>query len=151
MNTTFNSRLAEGFDAFGKEFDTLVGGDGLRDEIAPAVFRQFAGEEAALAAHLHGFLIEVVHELVNQREGDEFDLVGRLREFADEDIAAVINAAFGFGGEYLGYCCVEAYSSCLRRKGILFVPIIFWRTLETFHHRRVEMTSTGTAPRVRVF
>jgi hypothetical protein len=49
---------------------------------------------------LHGFLVEVVHEFVNQRERDEFDLVGRLREFADEDIAAGVNAAFGFGGEH---------------------------------------------------
>ena len=43
-------RTAEGFDFARKERDTFVGGDGLRKEIAPAVFRQFAGEEAALAA-----------------------------------------------------------------------------------------------------
>ena len=100
MNTTFNSRLAEGFDALGKKRDPFVGGDGLREEIAPAVFRQLAGEEAAFAAELHGLLIEVVHELVNEGERDEFDLVGRLRELADEDVAAGVNAAFGFGGEH---------------------------------------------------
>ena len=63
-------RMAEGFDAFGKERDAFVGGDGLREEIAPAVFGQLAGEETALAAELHGFLIEVVHEFVNEGEGN---------------------------------------------------------------------------------
>jgi len=31
--------VTEGLDAFGKEGDTFVGGDCLREEIAPAVFR----------------------------------------------------------------------------------------------------------------
>jgi hypothetical protein len=92
--------VADGLDAFGKEGDALVGGDGLREEIAPAVFRQLASEEAAFPANLHGFLVEVVHELVDERQRDEFDLVGRQREFADEDIPAGVNAAFGFGGEH---------------------------------------------------
>ena len=30
---------------------------------------------------------------------DEFDLIGPLPEFADEDVAGDVNAAFGFGGE----------------------------------------------------
>src|ERR1019366_2164919 len=96
-------RMAERLDALGKQRDPFVGGDRLREEIAPAVFRQAVDEKAAFAAHLHGFLVEVVHEFVNQRERDEFNLIGRLREFADENIAAVINTAFGFGGEHLFY------------------------------------------------
>ena len=43
---------------------------------------------------------EEVHLLVNKSMGDEFDLIGRLREFADEDIAAGIDTAFGFGREH---------------------------------------------------
>jgi len=89
-------RVAERFDAFGKKRDAFLGGDGLREEIAPAIFRQPAGEEAALAAELYGFLVEVVHKLVNQRQRDEFDLIGRQRQLADEDVSGGVNAAFGF-------------------------------------------------------
>jgi hypothetical protein len=59
-----------------------------------------AGEEGAFAAHGHGVLVEVVHELVDEREGDELDLVGGEREFADEEVAAGVEAALGFGGEH---------------------------------------------------
>jgi len=65
---------------------------------------------SGLAAKLHGFLVEVVHEFVNQGERNEFDLIGGLRELADEDIAAVINAAFGFGGEH-GYVTERGQST----------------------------------------
>ena len=75
----------------------------MRHQRAPPVFRQPVDEKAALAAELHGFLVEVVHELVNQRERDEFDLIGRLRQLADKDIAAGVNAAFGFGSEHWIY------------------------------------------------
>ena len=67
---------------------------------AVVVGREVAGEETALSAHLDGFLVEVVHELVDEREGDELDLIGGQRELADEDIAAGVDAAFGFGGEH---------------------------------------------------
>ena len=97
-------RAAKNLDAARKERDAFVGGDGLREEISPAVFRQFAGEEAAFAAELHGFLVEVVHEFVNERERDEFDLIGRLGEFTDEDIAAGVNTAFSFGVEHVECC-----------------------------------------------
>lgn len=53
-----------------------------------------------MAAHRHGLLVEVVHELVDEREGDELDLVGGERELADKDVAAGVNAAFGIGGEH---------------------------------------------------
>ena len=89
-------RVAQRLDAFGKQRDPLVRRNRLREEVAPAVFRQPAGEEAALAAELHGFLVEVVHEFVDERESDELDLVRRLRELADEDVAAGVDPAFGF-------------------------------------------------------
>ena len=102
-------RMAESFDAFGEKRDAFVGGDGLREEIAPAVFRKFAREETALAAEFHGFLVEVIHEFVNQRERDEFDLIRRLGEFADEDIATGVDAAFGFGGEHRDVGCQSSF------------------------------------------
>ena len=92
--------VADGLDAFGEEGDALVAGDSLRQQGAPAVFRERAGEEGALTAHRHGFLVEVVHELVDEREGDELDLIGGEREFADEEVAAGVEAALGFGGEH---------------------------------------------------
>jgi hypothetical protein len=77
---------------------TSIAGDGLREEIAPAVFCQLAGEKAAFASELYGLLVEVVHELVDERKRNEFDLVGWQRDFTDEDIPASVDAPFGFGG-----------------------------------------------------
>src|ERR1019366_1676183 len=76
--------ITEGLDAFRKERDAFISGDGLRQKIAPAVFRQLSSEEGTFAPELYGLLIEVVHELVDQCERDEFDLVGGQRELADE-------------------------------------------------------------------
>lgn len=61
------------------------------------------GEEAALAAHLLGLGIHVVHELVDEDDGDLFDLGFGVGHLADEDVAAGIDAAFGFGVEHGGF------------------------------------------------
>jgi hypothetical protein len=92
--------MAERLDALGEKRHPLIGGDGLWEQRAPAVRREAFDEEAAFAAHLHGLLIKVVHELVDERQSDELDLVGGQRELAHEHIAAGINATFGFGGEH---------------------------------------------------
>ena len=85
--------VADGFDTFGEKGDALVAGNGQRQEGAPAVFRERAGEAGALAAHRHGLLVEVVHELVDEGEADELDLIGREGECADEEVAARVEAA----------------------------------------------------------
>ena len=41
--------------------------------------------------------IHVVHELVDQGDGDLFDLRFRVGHFADEDVAGGVNAGFSLG------------------------------------------------------
>jgi hypothetical protein len=45
-----------------------------RHELGPAVAGKVAGEELALAAQFLGLGVHVVHELVDQRDGDLLDL-----------------------------------------------------------------------------
>src|SRR3977135_351902 len=78
----------------------FVGGDSLWQQIAPPIFRERAGEERALSAKLHGVLIKVVHEFIDQRERDQLDLIGRQRKLSDEDIAAGGDAALGFSSQH---------------------------------------------------
>lgn len=94
----FHIRSAEQLDATGKAVHPLIGGNSLRHQGTPAVVRQRADKEGALATEIHGLVVEVVHEFVDECDGDEFDLIGRLREFTNEDIPARINTAFGIGG-----------------------------------------------------
>ena len=64
-------------------------------ELGPAVSRELFGEEFALAAELFGLGVHVVHELVDQRDGDLLDLALRVGDLADEDVAGSVDAAFG--------------------------------------------------------
>ena len=80
-----------------------------RHQFGPAVFGIVAGKEAALAAQFFGLGVHVVHELVDQRNGDLLDLRFRVGHFADQDVAAGVDAAFGVGVEhwrlvFLGGC-----------------------------------------------
>ena len=66
-------------------------------EPGPAVAGKVSGEELALAAEFLGLGIHVVHELVDEGDGDLLDLGLRVGNFADEDIAGGVDAAFGIG------------------------------------------------------
>ncbi len=68
--------------------------------IAPGVFRNPVAQGRASATKLHGLLVEVVYEFLNQRERAEFDPIGRLPKIADEDVAAAIHTTFRFGSEH---------------------------------------------------
>jgi len=57
-------------DAFGVEVQCFVGAQTGAHELGPAVAGEVAGEELALAAHFLGFGIHVIHEFVNQGDGD---------------------------------------------------------------------------------
>jgi hypothetical protein len=59
----------------------------LRHEFGPAVLGELAGEELALAAQLFGLGVHVVHEFVNQRDGDLLDLRFRVGHLAHENVA----------------------------------------------------------------
>ena len=56
-----------------------------------------AGEELALVTEFLGLGVRVVHELVDQGNGDLLDLGFGVGHFADEDVAGGVDAAFGVG------------------------------------------------------
>jgi len=66
-------------------------------ELGPAVAGEVAGEELAFAAEFLALGVHVVHELVDQGDGDLFDLAFGVGDFADENIAGAVDAAFGGG------------------------------------------------------
>ena len=66
-------------------------------ELGPAVAGELAGEELALAAQLLALGVHVVHELVDQGDGDLLDLALGVGHLADEDVAGGVDAAAGFG------------------------------------------------------
>ena len=69
-------------------------------EFGPAVAGVFPGEKRPLAAEFLRFRIHVVHELVDQGNGDLFDLGLGVGDLAHEDVAGGVDAAFGVGVEH---------------------------------------------------
>ncbi len=45
--------------------------------------------------------VHVIHELVDQRDGDLLDLGFRVGDFAHEDVPGGVDAAFGVGVEHV--------------------------------------------------
>ena len=76
-------------------------------ELGPAVAGEVASEELAFAAEFLGLGIHVVHELVDEGDGDLLDLGFGVGDFADEDIAGGVDAAFGIGVEHGSPLCGE--------------------------------------------
>jgi hypothetical protein len=71
-----------------------------RHELGPAVAGESLGEELPLAAELLGLGVHVVHELVDQRDGDLLNLGFGVGNFADEDVSGGVDAALGIGIEH---------------------------------------------------
>ena len=87
-------------DGFGVQRQHVEAAQGRRHQPGPAVLAVVAGEEAALAAQFLGLGVHVVHELVDQRDGDLLDLRLGVGHLADEDVAAGVDTAFGVGVEH---------------------------------------------------
>ena len=87
-------------DAFAVEAEHLVSAETAIHELGPAVAGELAGEELALAAQFLALGIHVVHELVDEGDGDLLDLGFGIGNLADEDVAGGIDAAFGVGVEH---------------------------------------------------
>ena len=87
-------------DAFGVKAEHLMAAEAAIHELSPAVAREVAGEELALAAQLFGLPVHVVHELIDQGDGDLLDLRFGIGDLADEDVASGVDAAFGVGIEH---------------------------------------------------
>ena len=87
-------------DAFAVEAEHLVAAEGGSHELGPAVAGVVAGEELALAAEFLGLGVHVIHEFVDEGDGDLLDLGLRIGNFADEDVAGGVDAAFGISVEH---------------------------------------------------
>ena len=87
-------------DAFAVEAKHLVAAEGGSHELGPAVAGVGAGEELALAAEFLGLGVHVVHEFVDEGDGDLLDLGLGVGDFADKDVAGGVDAAFGVGVEH---------------------------------------------------
>ena len=74
--------------------------EGGRHEFGPAVAGVGAGEESALAAEFLGLGVHVIHELVDQGDGDLLDLGFGIGDFPHEDVSGGVDAAFGVGVEH---------------------------------------------------
>ena len=62
-----------------------------------AVFLEISGEERGIAFEFLRLAIHVVHELVDQGDGDLLHLGFRVGHLADQDVAGGVNTGFGFG------------------------------------------------------
>jgi len=66
-------------------------------ELGPAVAGEVACEKLPMSSHLFGFSVHVVHELVDQGDGDLLDLGFWVWNFAHKDVAGGVDAALGVG------------------------------------------------------
>ena len=82
-------------DGFGVEVQDLEAAEAGVHQVGPTVADKLIGEELALAAQLFALGIHVVHELVDQRDGDLLDLTLRVGHLAHKDVASRVNAPFG--------------------------------------------------------
>lgn len=89
-------------DGFGVEGEHLEATQAGVEDGGPGVFGVFALEETGGAAHLDGFVVHVVHELVDEGDGDLLDLGFGVGDLADQDVAGGIDAAAGFGIKHEG-------------------------------------------------
>ena len=64
-------------------------------EFRPAVAREVAGEELAGTAELLTLGVHVIHELVDETDGDLLDLALWVGDLAHQDVPGRIDAAFG--------------------------------------------------------
>ena len=82
-------------DAFRVEQEAFVAAHAFVEKLTPPVFAEFAHEERRLAAEFFGLAVHVVHELVDQGDGDLFHLRLRIRHFADQNIAGTVDLCLG--------------------------------------------------------
>ena len=83
-------------DGLGVQVEDLVAAQPGAHQPRPAVAGELTGEEPPLAAQFLGLGVDVVHELVDQGDGDLLDLALGVGHLADEDVTGGVDAAFGF-------------------------------------------------------
>ena len=89
--------LAHALNGFAVERQHLEAAQTGRHELRPAKTGKGAGKKLSGYPQLFRLCVHVIHELVDERDGDLFNLRFRIGHFADEDVSAVVDAAFGVG------------------------------------------------------
>ena len=87
-------------DCLGVEVEHLVTTEAGTHKFSPAVAGVVAGKEITVAAELLRLGVHIIHKLVDQGDGDLFDLAFGVGDLADKDVAGGIDAAFGIGIEH---------------------------------------------------
>ena len=80
-------------DGLGVEVQRLEAAQPGVHQLGPAVARELPGEELAHPAELLALGVHVIHELVDQRDGDLLDLAFGVGHLAHEDVAGGVDAA----------------------------------------------------------
>ena len=89
--------LGHSADGLCVEVQHLVSAEAGTHQPSPSVASELPGEEGALSAQLFALGVDVVHELVDQGDGDLLDLGLGVGDLSDEDVAGGVYAAFGIG------------------------------------------------------
>ena len=84
-------------DGFGIEIEDFVSTQPAVDQPGPAVAGEVAGKEFTLTAPLLTPGIDVIHEFIDKGDGDLLDLALGVGNFAHQDVAGGVDAAFGVG------------------------------------------------------
>ena len=86
---------------FGVEVEHFMPAESGVNEVRPAILGELAGEECALAAQFLALGVDVVHELVDERDGNLLDLTLGVRYLAHENVARFVYSALGVYVEHL--------------------------------------------------
>ena len=84
-------------NGLGVKIENLVSAQAGVHQFGPAVTGEVIGEKAARTAELFALGVNVIHELVDERNGNLFNLTLGVRHLADEEVAGSVEAAFGGG------------------------------------------------------
>ena len=87
-------------NCFGIQVQGFVAPQSGAHQSGPAVAGKVAGEELAFAPQLFACRVDVVHELVDQGDGDLLHLAFRIGHLTHENVAGGVNAAFGGSVEH---------------------------------------------------
>ena len=88
-------------DGLGVQVQGLVSAQAGRHQLGPAITREAAGKELSPPAQLLALRVQVVHEFVDERDGDLLHLALGVGHLAHQDVPGGVYAAFGSGVEHV--------------------------------------------------
>ena len=87
-------------DGLGVQVQGFVPAHAWMHQLGPAVSGEVSGEELTLPAPLLALGVDVVHELVDESNGDLFHLALGVGDLAHEYVPGCVYAAFGVGVQH---------------------------------------------------